>query len=315
MHREIDAHIGSMLSQFLTLHGCHCSEGRGDRAGGFIIDVILAYRYAWKRNLSFCGVVGGSRHDAELALLGLPPRLAMSWGCSVLPASLYRPHLRTRAEQERSDDRDTWPPAFLSRLRSGVRVNCSSRPPARVVVHLRRGDVTPTSAYRARYTSNNETLSALRRLRLEHAAVRIHTERTSAEPLEPFATRGYELVLDAPIASAWSDMICASVLLTARSSFSYVPALFSTGRVIYQTLPRHAPLPGWELMYPNEATEAQPDRPHPAPRRAMARGFWSGFSYGWSTLDVTMAVLSALAVAPYGILVALRACGLCQRSE
>ena len=277
---------------------CHCSEGRGDRAGAYIIDIILAYRYAWKRNLKYCGGVGGSQFPNALALLGLPPRLQFRWNCRMIPARLYRPHLRS--PHESSDDDDSWPPAFLAALRAGQRAECSSKR-SRVVVHLRRGDVTPKNQYHGKYTNNTMTLAILQRLHndgIRAADVLIHSESSSFEPLDVFTAKGYKLALDAPLERAWSDMICASVLLLARSSFSYVPALFNGDaqhRILYQPFPRHAPLPSWEMMWPNETSAAA--RVHMQPQQSSI--FSPTQPHSPMQDDVTSLAVLVLMLLPY----------------
>ena len=245
------------IVHWFPLSGCYCSEGRKDRAGAYIIDVVMAYRYVWRRNLTYCGPVGGSSHPAEMDILGLPPRREQSRDCTIVPTHSYRPKPH---DPKPPEELSTWPTAFIQQLHKGLRVNCSGRFGGKptVVVHLRRGDVTP-SAHPSRYTSNNETIAVLRRLKLEQThAVLVHSEKASAEAFDDLTAAGYRLALDAPLRSAWSDMLCADVLVMARSSFSYVPALFrgayaqggERGRVVYQPHPTWErvlpPLPSWE---------------------------------------------------------------------
>ena len=108
-------------------------------------------------------------------------------------------------------------------------------------------------------SSSPQKSAVLRRLKLEQThAVLVHSEKASAEAFDDLTAAGYRLALDAPLRSAWSDMLCADVLVMARSSFSYVPALFrgakaqggARGRVVYQPHPTWErvlpPLPSWE---------------------------------------------------------------------
>ena len=211
------------------LSGCYCSEGRKSRAGAYIIGVVMAHaRCVWQRNLTYCGPVGGSSHPAEMDILGLPPRREQSRGCTIVPTHSYRPKPH---DPKPPEELSTWPTAFIQQLHKGLRVNCSGRFGGKptVVVHLRRGDVTP-SAHPSRYTSNNETIAVLRRLKLEQThAVLVHSEKASAEAFDDLAAAGYRLALDAPLRSAWSDMLCADVLVMARSNLD-VPALFRGAR-------------------------------------------------------------------------------------
>jgi hypothetical protein len=237
------------LSQ-LSLADCRCSAGRGDRSGSYAHDALLAMKYAWKHHMRYCGPVGGFYQVGDLALLGLPRRLHFSWGCQMLDDDLYR----SAAEQRAT----SWPPGFLKevRARAAASSGCDSAPQGRAVAHLRRGDVDPVVAgglYRKRYTSNADYLAQLERVlaspvrgqRLQPSDVRILSPSASYEPLSDFSRRGYVLRLDGPIEAAWREMVCADVLLTARSSFSFVPAAASRARVLYQPF-WHPQLPHWQ---------------------------------------------------------------------
>ena len=61
------------------------------------------------------------------------------------------------------------------------------------------------------------------------------------------ARRGYALHLDAPLIDTWRGMICSDMLIMAKSSFSFVPALYHAGLVVVQSYAHavHARQPEW----------------------------------------------------------------------
>ena len=123
-------------------------------------------------------------------------------------------------------------------------------PSDRVVVamHVRRGDVSLTRGRaNSPYTDNawyERMARALptyfRGLRLEF---HVYSEGRPGDfgRLPELAT----MHLDGDPLQAIADMVSADVLVTAKSSFSYVPAFMSAGVVLYQNFLHGVPAPHW----------------------------------------------------------------------
>jgi hypothetical protein len=95
----------------------------------------------------------------------------------------------------------------------------------RVVVHIRRGDVTPCDPLR--YLPNSYYLELIRRYAPRHAELTIYSQRDSVEPWDDFANYSLNLADDEgdDVIAAWEAMMNADVLILSKSSFSIVPAL------------------------------------------------------------------------------------------
>lgn len=131
--------------------------------------------------------------------------------------------------------------SILERLRE--KYNSTPKPTPRlspkqvnIAVHVRRGDIGHDNY---RYTANDVIV---RRLRNVLAAtgpslVHIYSEGKPSEfgPLQDVG----ELYLDGCPFQTFHDLVSADVLMTSRSSFSYVAALLSKGVKVYE--PGHFP--------------------------------------------------------------------------
>jgi len=125
---------------------------------------------------------------------------------------------------------------FLNYIRSRAAFQIKTLPNS-VVLHIRRGDVS-ASGHPGRftdisyYTNIIDSLAALDNsfCFTVHAESINLTDNDTGELL----SRGVKLSLDQDLCIAWQDMMNAELLCIAKSSFSYVPALYSRGVIIYQ---------------------------------------------------------------------------------
>lgn len=119
-----------------------------------------------------------------------------------------------------------------------------------VAMHIRRGDVSSGDANR--YTPDEWYLQTARLIREALPDADIHawsstegSEQTITD-FKNFTDNGIAVHLDGDPLDAWAHFAAAQVLVLARGTFSRVPALLSSGCVVYQ---RGAPpdyvLPRW----------------------------------------------------------------------
>lgn len=248
------------------------SLARSDRSGAQIHDDLMAASFCFRRGLRWAGSVGSDHffeHARLCSLLGLPaPRQRGLW--SLLPA-YYREQVLPSGEpgpptmplgalkpldrllglgllshEFPLDAEGVFNTAFVSHLRSACHISHSPYTGRRIVVHIRRGDVS-TRAHPHRYTSNRVYLVLLDELSSllgSDVQVTIHSQAASDEPFDSFRARGAVVKLDSCIEEAWRDMITADVLVMSKSSFSYVPGIYNPQIVLYQPF-WHGCLPWW----------------------------------------------------------------------
>jgi hypothetical protein len=129
-----------------------------------------------------------------------------------------------------------------------------SRPPAdflRVAMHVRRGDVTAGKP--KRFTDDATVMQHLLAVQAEvarrgaRAEITLYSEGDERE-FAAFADAGIGLRLNGDALAALDDMVNADILVTAKSAFSYVAAIYNrTGTIWYQPW-RYPPLPGWIVL-------------------------------------------------------------------
>lgn len=232
--------------------GMFFSPVRGDRSGAQIHDELMAYAFCFANGLRYGGPAGG-RCDCETnglrMMLGLPDSAAPTQRVNLL-SRLYRDDTGSRAwrvflawiasrswsSKPPSSD-DMIDSAFLTHLHQQRYAETSFDSKPDVVIHIRRGDVSQ-EAHPERYVPIKSYVDFLNAIRgvAPSAQVVVHPQlkHFSFADIRALECLNVELKLDAPLHEAWRDMMNARVFLMARSSFSYVPALFNKGLVIYQ---------------------------------------------------------------------------------
>lgn len=248
------------------------SLARPDRSGAQIHDDLMAASFCFRRGLSWAGSVGTHHffeHARLCSLLGLPaPRERGLW--SLLPA-YYREQflpsggagsttmalgalkpldsllgLGLLSHEFPLDAEGIFNTAFVSHLRSACHLSHAPYMGRRIVVHIRRGDVS-TRAHPHRYTPNRYYHRLLDELSIVLGSavhVTIHSQAASDEPFDSFRARGAVVKLDSCLEEVWHDMISADVLIMSKSSFSYVPGIYNPRLVLYQPF-WHGCLPWW----------------------------------------------------------------------
>ncbi|MDC0948625.1 hypothetical protein OAS86_04700 [Gammaproteobacteria bacterium] len=221
-----------VIRRWTTHHGldlrptCY-SVARDDRHGAQVQDDLYAFAWARRHGLCFIGSVGEEHFEAHrglCAILGLPlpsrDLTARHRRAQCLDPGVYR----------RGGDNVVFNSETLRILRSYYVYQ--NEPSERVTaVHIRRGDVNP-QRHPKRYLPNAHYRRLIDQIRaVGPTRVQIFSESNFVESLDDFSD--CELHLDTPLQQTWRAMIDADVLVMSHSSFSYVPALYNRGTVIY----------------------------------------------------------------------------------
>lgn len=120
--------------------------------------------------------------------------------------------------------------------------------PLRIAAHVRRGDVS-TQRVSHRFTSNQIVIATLRQViaQAEKAGfaheVTVYSNGNPGEFVE-FSDLGYRVDLTSGALDVFQRLRESDVLLTAKSTFSYVAGLYARGIVLYEPFPRR-PMPSW----------------------------------------------------------------------
>lgn len=155
-----------------------------------------------------------------------------------------RPHIVTMNNMHVYCDRD---PTIY---RAVIAIHDASAPPERlrIAVHLRRGDV---SAQRVshRFTANRTVISTLQRVTAEVMRAGLAYEMTvysNGDPNEfaEFSSLGCRIDVSSGALEVFGNLRTSDILVTAKSTFSYVAGLYSNGIVLYEPFAR-SPLPWW----------------------------------------------------------------------
>eukprot|EP00808_Paulinella_micropora_P030195 g75397.t1 len=217
---------------------CKYTILRGDRYGAKIHDMLYAWSYCRLHNCHYTGTLGqDSQTETLLRYLNVSWR---GWkqkpsDCQELPLSEYRKEDFIKAAEPYFDE--------LRRNVKHFRFQHET-----IVVHARRDDVSAADALRG--TRAGRFLEVLKNLNNPpQKSVIIHSTNRGFD--QEFRTaaqvHGWILKLDAPLESAWKDMIHADILVMSKSSFSFVPAFFNRHTVIYQPF-WHNPLSHWTIV-------------------------------------------------------------------
>ena len=211
----------------------------------------MAASFCYANKAKYCGPaykqLSSSDETSEMRhMLGLPPA-SNNYRGNMLPSELYRerqvsgklPALRvaliTSMGIKLNSHPDTiFPDNFLQQIRQKPIINIKPIK-NKVVLHLRRGDVSSES-HPNRYSSIDYYLNIISELSAAEPNLQfsIHSQSKGLSSQEIHTlSRISDLILDADLCKAWADMINAEILVMAKSSFSYVPALYSKGTVIY----------------------------------------------------------------------------------
>ncbi len=274
---------------------------RGDRAGAVIMDMLMAHAFAWTLGRKYGGMCGPIHPSAEdhrrmIKVLGLEDELPYpaqpepcehfdgSGGIGMMvhrsvymdwkDSEIFTPEWTEYIQQRRKLP----PPLELSAAvtRPTNQLQEKYKQQHRILVHIRRGDVTPCINDYTRYTPNAHYFHLINNLARENNNdtfynVTIYSESDSFESWQDFnyshqANVACHLALDGDMGQVWKDMLgyddngplIHRTLVLSSSTFSFVPALLanpSTTTVIY-TPYWHKPLPQWQVVGSETTTAA-----------------------------------------------------------
>lgn len=269
------------------------SSPRGDRSGSALIDMLSAHAFAWTLGRQYGGMCGpiydvADDHRRMIQILGLEDHLpypSEPVSCESLqgsPTSMQL-HLETYMDWKNSGIFTTEWLDFMQQHRKLPARGLSSRPKSldqykrydRILVHIRRGDVTPCSSEYVRYTPNAHYFHLINNYARDNNDtfynVTIYSEAESFESWQDFnfsqqSNVECNLALDGDMADVWRDMLGYNdepsthlILVLSFSTFSFVPAMFanrSTTTVIYTPF-WHKPLPHWDVVGAETTKAAQ----------------------------------------------------------
>ncbi len=291
------------------------STTRKDRAGALILDMLMAHAFSWTLGRHYGGVCGplypnANDHRRMIQVLGLQDELVYPMNplpCErfngtntnhnnmVLPRDVYMkwkdtaiftpewinyirqrqqlPTITTRSSYIKSASRTRSP---SSKSPKRIQKFPTHKPQeARMIVHVRRGDVTPCMGEYFRYVPNSHYLHLIQQYITSHNDtqynVTIYSESKSFESWQDFhkfsenVSGCCTLSLDGDMADVWRDMLgfddrnARRVLILSMSSFSLIPAILadaSTTTVVYTPFWHH-PLPHWQVVGLRETKEAE----------------------------------------------------------
>jgi hypothetical protein len=116
-------------------------------------------------------------------------------------------------------------------------------------VHVRRGDVDPINSNSIRYTSNRSIIKNLGKIvefyKKNNISFKVYIYSQGEEKdFVEFKELNAVLCLNEDEFTTFDNLVHADILVTAKSSFSYVAALLNKGIVFYEPF-WHRPLPSW----------------------------------------------------------------------
>jgi len=257
------------------------SKSRTDRSGSTIQDMLLAHAYAFQQNAIYGGACALSVPDIQsntteprLKRYVAPSRLIQSLGLQHIigfrcpTRNLFEtaePVFLGSEKYKSVPTASLWTPAWIDYIRENMKnpQQRSSQPGERphnattVAIHIRRGDVTPCTikgrnGHHLRYLPFQHYWNIMEAYVLPaQVHVEVYSETQSFEPWTDFDSLfnnfSYSLHLDVDLAETWTAMRTADVLIMSKSSFSFTPALFSTGTVLYTPF-WHTPLDHWTVV-------------------------------------------------------------------
>jgi len=146
---------------------------------------------------------------------------------------------------------------YFASNKAGMRLHRSSPKALVAAVHIRRGDVTADHPQRAIfYTQDEPILNTIQSIRSvartigRSVEVNVYSEGPP-EMFDAFSAVGCRLHLDSNAFEAFHNLVRADILVQAKSSFSYVSGLISSGVVLHEPYffggrhPAYLPAPGW----------------------------------------------------------------------
>jgi len=236
------------------------SVARTDRSGAAVADMMLAHAYAHSKNASYGGACSIDpleyRNNTELLIHAAGLEDVLFYAC---PKPGDNVPILNRTVYATKNTR-MFTPDYLEFLRSKVRYPETSG--GSVVVHVRRGDVSPCGRYANRYLPNSHYLDILNEYvvpatKNRSLPVTVFSESDAFESFHDLehcykgaedGDRHYDkcaVRLDTDLAEAWRAMMTAEYVVLSKSSFSFVPAMLNRQATVIYTPFMQKKLPSW----------------------------------------------------------------------
>jgi len=204
-----------------------------DRSGSQINESIFAWGYSYKKRINYLGSFGDFNFDDHFKLskmLNIPlpfKNKPSDWDNSFLLES--DDYSSINPNYFIDDD-------FLKIIREKYWIDKERfkfKYP-KVCVHIRRGDVKKGNI-QGRYVPNSYYVDIVKNMRIisPNSRILIFSESESEEGFQEFSDIGCELKIDCDLKFCWEEMISCDVFVMSVGSFSYVPAMYNSGFVIF----------------------------------------------------------------------------------
>ena len=262
------------------------SKARSDRSGSMIQDMLMCHAYAYHTNNVYGGACAdwtlpqfrGKQEFHQQLLQAIGLNFVLSIACPPPINATDPPQKVIWMNRHKYISNDTG--IFTSDYRQYIQrlmAPAIHKNESEFVlsVHIRRGDITPcrprTRDYH-RYLPNSHYLTLIDRYlpfnndnsnsnnqKIDDTKVHlpnttnktirvvIYSESQSLESFTNFTNRGYDVQLDGDIGTVWQGLLASDVIILSRSSFSLVPAILTTAKVVYTPF-WHAPLSHWDIV-------------------------------------------------------------------
>ncbi len=239
--------------------------GEGDRTGARIHEDIMIWAWCEKTGNSFSVIKPHSAENATdpyqkksrvelhkdfIDLFGIPARLTPNFKPTSLDLgehSLWH-EITTEHLEYRENVDDLYTPEFRKKALSiyyNNPKNKTKRPMDKLVVsvHIRRGDVNVNMP--TRYVPNSYFVGLIEKIQSiePNAVINIFSDTShentnngnasTRESLDIFKEMGCNLYINLDIYETWKMMIDCDILISSRSSFSWVPGFYNKNLIIH----------------------------------------------------------------------------------
>lgn len=206
------------------------------------MDMLKAHAYAYEKNATYGGACGESphKHDIKNILDTTGLHNILSLNCPPNETTtddnehnhvLYRGSVYETGSAKRLASEE-WKKHVQSHLHFEANPNTTI-----IVVHVRRGDVTPCcypswyvpNAYFTAMIHKYSRMAKQQKYPATKVAVQIFSQADSFETFQPF--HQYQLHLDSDIGQIRESILNADYFIGSKSEFSKVPAMFTRGEV------------------------------------------------------------------------------------
>jgi hypothetical protein len=223
------------------------SVAKTDRSGAAVADMLLAHAYSFANNLIYAGACADGhlpyRQSTEQLIEAVDLQGVLKYACpgdddddegaTILDRKTYAA-MNTRIFTKE----------YLKYLHS--RIDYPTSKNQSVVVHVRRGDVTPCGYWANRYLPNSHYMKILKAYVPKDLSVSIFSETNAFESFDDFVN--CSIYLDTDLSKAWRAMITADFIVLSKSSFSFVPAILNPNATVIYTPFMQKKLPQWKAV-------------------------------------------------------------------